>query len=68
MADTDVFKSTPAAVNVPILRVISVKLYIVKSAYLFNSSNAELTSFMVVPSDLVFANIVCTELICVSYS
>ena len=54
--------------NVPILRVISVKLYIVLSAYVFNSLRDFFTSFNVDPSLLVFASIVCIEPICVSYS
>ena len=68
MASVDVFKSTPAAVNVPIFLVISVKLYIVLSAYMLSSSNAALTSANVEPLFDVFANMVCIAFICVSYS
>ena len=40
----------------------------VRSAYLFSSFKARLTSLMLAPSFCVFAKIVCVALICVSYS
>ena len=48
--------------------VISAKLYIVLSAYKFNSSNVLVTSESLVPACAVFVNIVCIEPILVSYS
>ena len=55
MAVTESSNPTPAVVNNPIARVMSPKLYLVKSAYSFSSSKAPVTS----PSDLsVFTMIV----------
>ena len=43
MAATESFSPTPADVNMPMLWVISAKLYFVRSAYRFSSSRAAFT-------------------------
>ena len=68
MADTESFSPTPADVNIPMLCVISEKLYFVRSAYRFSSSRAAFTVWMFSPLLAVLARIVCTELSWSSYS
>ena len=58
MAETESFRPTPAAVNLPMLAVISLKLYTVSSAYLFSSSRAAVTVWRFSPFAAVFARIV----------